>query len=177
MPPQFLKKALSGRKNRFNHVQFYSIPSFVQTVLQAVEEQGQKWKANGYRIAGISYETFFRTEGAEVAQRLFPQTGSYTDKQGNVRAKKPTEASDILTMELSKAILDMIDGRGYATEADVIALYPWNEQERIRRQLKRCLTEICLTYDLKKHKCSKADKERLSIVSDGYPTIIEQEQG
>ena len=40
---------------------------------EEVEQQGKKWKQYGYTRKGLSYEMFYRSEGAEVANSLYPQ--------------------------------------------------------------------------------------------------------
>ncbi len=73
IPKPMLQKAIEAQKEGQKRTAFYCIPSFVLERTILIEEYGIKWKANGYRTKGISYEMFFRTEPEEAA-RLYPES-------------------------------------------------------------------------------------------------------
>lgn len=173
VPPAFLKKAIAGTKNGHAHVSFYQIPSWVYQHIQHIERQGKRWKTNGYRLNGISYEMFLRTEGAEIAGRLYPQTSKYTDKGGEVKQKGTRKKSDELHEIISEVILDRINQNGYCQEKEIIEILGRTYGKNITDiQLKRSLTDILNCYQLRKIRATKALKIKFSIISKGYPSII-----
>lgn len=173
VPPAFLKKTVSGTKNGHAHISFYQIPSWVYQHIQHIERQGQRWKTNGYRLNGISYEMFLRTEGAEIAGRLYPQTSRYTDKGGEVKQKGTGKKSDELHEIISGVILDRISQNGYCQEKEIIEILGRTYGKNITDiQLKRSLTDILNCYQLRKIRATKVLKIKFSIISKGYPSII-----
>lgn len=172
VPKAFLKKALEGRKNGHNHVTFFSIPSWVYKTTQAIEAQGQKWKANNYRINAISYEVFYRTEGAEIAGKLYPQTAHYTDQKGQKHQKKTGRKADQRHQQIAAAVLEAIETKGFCTEQEVISTLGIMGTVAADTQVKRSMTDILNTYGLRKVRASKALKQRFCIDSKGYPSII-----
>lgn len=173
VPPVFLKKAVDGTKNGHTHVSFYQIPSWVYQHIQHIEKQGQKWKTNGYRLNGISYEMFYRAEGAEIAGRLYPQTSRYTARTGEIKQRGTGKKSDELHDIISEIILDKISQNGYCQEKEIIEILGKTHGRNITDiQLKRSLADIMNCYGLKKIRATKALKEKYSIQSKGYPAII-----
>lgn len=168
VPKRFLKSAIQGQGNRYNHTQFYMIPSFVSEKLKEIELRGISWQEHGYRVAGISYECFYRAEGAELARKLYPQTAT-TTKQGKLIDRQP---DDRLHMKVSEILLELIQGQGYATERQIVQAFPSDQQDRAMLQIKRSMSEICQTYNLNRHKCNRQEKELYQIQGNGYPVII-----
>lgn len=173
IPKELLKNALkytNGNKNRAN---FYAIPSWVIQQLSTIENNGVRWKEKGYRIAGISFDMFYRSEGFDVAASIYPQYKKKKNEYGEIVDRTTTKASDERTMKISEVILQCIQRKGYCTEKEVV--YILGNQYRYEvteTQIKRCLNEIMDIYLLKKVKANKILKEKYQIKSNGYPNII-----
>ena len=173
IPKELLKNALkytNGDKNRAN---FYAIPSWVIQQLKTIENNGIRWKEKGYRIGGVSFDMFYRSEGFDVAASLYPQYKKRKNEYGEIVNRTTTQASDERTLKISEVILNCIQRKGYCTEKEVV--YILGNQYRYEvtdTQIKRCLNEIMDSYGLKKVKANKVLKEQYNIKSDGYPNII-----
>ena len=173
IPKELLKNALkytNGDKNRAN---FYAIPSWVIQQLKTIENNGIRWKEKGYRIGGVSFDMFYRSEGFDVAASLYPQYKKRKNEYGEIVNRTTTQASDERTLKISEVILNCIQRKGYCTEKEVV--YILGNQYRYEvtdTQIKRSLNEIMDSYGLKKVKANKILKEQYNIKSDGYPNII-----
>ncbi len=176
VPKELLMKAIkySGTDKRSgNHVSFYAIPSWVIQQLKTIENNGIRWKDKGYRIGGVSFDMFYRSEGFDVAASLYPQYKKKKNEYGEIVNRTTTQASDERTMKISEVILKTIQRKGYCTEKEVV--YILGNQYRYEvteTQIKRCLNEIMDSYGLKKVKANKVLKEQYQIKSNGYPNII-----
>lgn len=176
VPKELLMKAIkySGTDKRSgNHVNFYAIPSWVIQQLKTIENNGIRWKEKGYRIGGVSFDMFYRSEGFDVAASLYPQYKKKKNEYGEIVNRTTTQASDERTLKISEVILNCIQQKGYCTEKEVVYVlgnqYGYNVTDT---QIKRSLNEIMDSYGLKKVKANKALKEQYNIKSDGYPNII-----
>lgn len=173
IPKELLKNALkytNGNKNRAN---FYAIPSWVIQQLSTIENNGVRWKEKGYRIAGISFDMFYRSEGFDVAASIYPQYKKKKNEYGEIVDRSTTKASDERTLKISEIILQCIQRKGYCTEKEVVYILGNKYRYEVTEtQIKRCLNEIMDLYGLKKVKANKALKEQYHIKSDGYPNII-----
>ena len=141
--------------------------------LKTIEDNGIRWKDKGYRIGGVSFDMFYRSEGFEVAASLYPQYKKKKNEYGEIVNRTTTQASDERTVKISEVILYCIQRKGYCTEKEVV--YILGNQYRYEvtdTQIKRCLNEIMDCYGLKKVKANKLLKEQCNIKSDGYPNII-----
>lgn len=176
VPKELLIKAIkySGTDKRSGkHVNFYAIPSWVIQQLSTIENNGVRWKEKGYRIDGVSFDMFYRSEGFDVAASLYPQYKKKKNEYGEIVNRTTTKASDERTLKISEVILNCIQRKGYCTEKEVV--YILGNQYRYEvteTQIKRCLNEIMDSYGLKKVKANKVLKEQYDIKSDGYPNII-----
>lgn len=176
IPKELLMKAIkySGTDKRSgNHVNFYAIPSWVIQQLSTIEDNGVRWKEKGYRIAGISFDMFYRSEGFDVAASLYPQYKKHKNEYGEIVNRTTTKASDERTLKISEVILNCIQNKGYCTEKEVVYILG-NKYRYVvtETQIKRSLNEIMDSYGLKKVKANKVLKEQYNIDSDGYPNII-----
>ena len=173
IPKELLKNALkytNGNKNRAN---FYAIPSWVIQQLSTIENNGVRWKEKGYRIAGVSFDMFYRSEGFDVAASIYPQYKKKKNEYGEIVDRSTTKASDERTLKISEIILQCIQRKGYCTEKEVVYILGNKYRYEVTEtQIKRCLNEIMDLYGLKKVKANKALKEQYHIKSDGYPNII-----
>lgn len=176
VPKELLFKAIkySGTDKRSgNHVNFYAIPSWVIQQLSTIENNGVRWKEKGYRIAGISFDMFYRSEGFDVAASLYPQYKKRKNEYGEIVDRSTTYASDERTMKIAEVILNCIQKKGYCTEKEVIHILGNQYRYEVTdTQIKRSLNEIMDSYGLKKIKANKVLKEQYHIDSDGYPNII-----
>ncbi|NBJ95339.1 hypothetical protein [Parablautia muri] len=173
IPKELLKNALkytNGNKNRAN---FYAIPSWVIQQLNTIENNGVRWKEKGYRIAGVSFDMFYRSEGFDVAASIYPQYKKKKNEYGEIVDRSTTKASDERTLKISEIILQCIQRKGYCTEKEVVYILGNKYRYEVTEtQIKRCLNEIMDLYGLKKVKANKALKEQYHIKSNGYPNII-----
>lgn len=176
VPKELLFKAIkySGTDRRTGkHVNFYAIPSWVIQQLSTIESNGVRWKEKGYRIAGISFDMFYRSEGFDVAASLYPQYKKKKNEYGEIVNRTTTQASDERTLKISEVILQCIQRKGYCTEKEVVYILGNKYRYEVTEtQIKRCLNEIMDSYGLKKVKANKVLKEQYHIKSDGYPNII-----
>lgn len=173
IPKELLKNALkytNGNKNRAN---FYAIPSWVIQQLSTIENNGVRWKEKGYRIAGVSFDMFYRSEGFDVAASIYPQYKKKKNEYGEIVDRSTTKASDERTLKISEIILQCIQRKGYCTEKEVVYILGNKYRYEVTEtQIKRSLNEIMDSYGLKKVKANKVLKEQYHIKSDGYPNII-----
>ena len=177
IPKELLKNALKYTNGNKNRVNFYAIPSWVVQQLKTIEDNGIRWKDKGYRIGGVSFDMFYRSEGFEVAASLYPQYKKKKNEYGEIVNRTTTKASDERTLKISEVILHCIQRKGYCTEKEVVYILG-NEYryEVTETQIKRCLNEIMDCYGLKKVKTNKVLKEQFDIKSDGYPYIIIEDE-
>ena len=176
IPKELLFKAIkySGTdKRQGNHVSFYAIPSWVIQQLSTIENNGIRWKGKGYRIAGVSFDMFYRSEGFDVAASIYPQYKKKKNEYGEIVNRTTTKASDERTLKIAEIILQCIQQKGYCTEKEVVYILGNKYRYEVTEmQIKRCLNEIMDSYGLKKVKANKVLKEQYHIKSDGYPNII-----
>lgn len=176
IPKELLFKAIkySGTdKRQGNHVSFYAIQSWVIQQLSTIENNGVRWKEKGYRIAGVSFDMFYRSEGFDVAASIYPQYKKKKNEYGEIVDRTTTKASDERTLKISEIILQCIQRKGYCTEKEVVYILGNKYRYEVTEtQIKRSLNEIMDLYGLKKVKANKALKEQYHIKSDGYPNII-----
>jgi len=178
LPERFLKRAMAININsdKNNHVNFFSIPSFTVNNSPEIEQRGKQWKENHYTMKGVSREMFYRAEGLEVANKLYPQYKKVTenvDGTYQVVDRTTTKKSDVRTNNIVKVIHELIDEYGYATERKiVISLKDKYKYITTEIQIKKSLKEICDLYGLKRIRANKIIKEQYNINSNGYPFII-----
>lgn len=175
IPKELLAKAINHQKanRQMNHTNFYAIPSWVIQQLKTIEGNGNRWKEKGYRIAGVSFDMFYRSEGFDVAASLYPQYKKKKNEYGKIVNRTTTLNSDKRTMEISRVILDCIQQNGYCTEKEVAHILGCHYKYVVTEtQIKRSLNEIMDSYTLKKVKANEKLKEQLDIKSEGYPNII-----
>lgn len=186
IPEEMLKKAqaISIDKGYDKRVNFYSIPSWVFEQLRNIEMRGIRWKEKGYTIKGTSYEMFYRGEGLEVAQSIYPQhkkikkemvdkeTGEIITK---VTDRTVTKASIERVDTLVDSINHLIQRNGYTTENELIKYlsnkYRWEVTDI---QLKRIRGQLSI-LGFKRFRANKEIKEKYGITEKGYPFIIIKE--
>lgn len=169
----------STDKNRkYRHVNYYSIPSYNNILFGEIEQQGVAWKENNYTIKGLSREMFFRTEGKDVADWLYPQYKEvYDKKQKSIVDRKTSFRSDQRTNRIVELIFSGLNIKGYITEKEISYLLMTDKKIRItkseaERQLKKSLPEILDAYNLQRIRANKQIKEQFGITNGGYPFLI-----
>ena len=178
LPEKFLKraKAISINSGKTNHVNFFSIPSYTVNQFIKVEERGKQWKENHYTMKGVSREMFYRAEGKEVADELYPQYKKVTkdiNGENKVVDRTTSDSSDNRTNNIVGAIYDLFNEQGYATEKDIVNKLKNKYRYFITEvQIKKSLKEILDNYDLDRIRTNKEIKEKFGVVSNGYPFII-----
>lgn len=169
-------KEMMESKDQFRHINYLAIPSLNAHRFKEIEERAKSWKENNYNMAGISREMFFRAEGKEIADELYPQFDKITKKVNGkdvTEDRTTTKASDDRTNYIVSAIFELIDELGYATEKKVVAkLMDKYKYKTTEMQIKKSLSSILNDYDLKRCKANKVLKEKYKIESKGYPYII-----
>jgi hypothetical protein len=166
------------KNKKYRHVNYYSIPSYNNMLFPEIEQQGQAWKDNNYTIKGLSREMFFRKEGQEIADWLYPQYKQVFDKQQETIVDRTTTyRSDKRTNRIIEIIMWYLDQQNYCIEKEIIDNLVFDEDIRIgkseaERQLKKSLPEILDAYGLQRIRANKHIKEKLGVVSDGYPFLI-----
>ena len=174
IPKAWLAKAVNAKGGEGHKLtQFYSIPSWVQSHLEVVESNGRRWKENGYRLNGISFETFYRAEGKETANRLYPQSKAIMTAQG-IKQRTTSKTADRRHEQILDTVMELIQEQGYATEKQILS-HMNGSRSMNDIQLKRSIADIMHGNNLKKIRANKALKERYQIQSKGYPSIIVRE--
>jgi len=169
------KDNFSGN-NRLRHINFFSIPSYTVNKYDEIEQRAINWKENHYTMKGVSREMFYRTEGKEIADEIYPQYKKVTetiDGENHIVDRTTTKKSDERTNNIAKAIYDLVEQYGYVTEKEVVYklkfkyLYTTTEN-----QIKKSLKEICDNYGFQRIRANKEIKEQYGIPGNGYPFII-----
>lgn len=174
-------RAISIANNTVNRVNFYSIPSWVIDQLMTIENQGIKWKQNGYTIKGTSYEMFYRTEGLEVAQKIYPQhkkvkTEIIDYETGEIittiKDRTTSKTSDDRVNKIAQSIHNLINKKSYTTEKELIIylsnVYRWEVTEIQLRKMRGELSKL----GYKRIRANKEIKELYKMDTLGYPFII-----
>ena len=163
------------KNDNYKRVNYFSIPSYTYNLYNEIEEQGIKWKDNNYTMKGVSREMFFRAEGKEVADELYPQYKKITTKDGREINRTTSKASDERTNEIAIIIINMINDKGYAIEKDVIEILESKYNKTFAQtQFKRSLQEILDNYDLHRVRANKQIKKDLGITNEGYPFLLQK---
>lgn len=184
IPERFLKRAkainINVNDNKYNHINFISIPAYTVNKFLEIEQRGQAWKENHYTMKDFRRETLYRSEGSNIADESYPQRKNVTeevDGENQVVARTTTEESDRMTNNIVQAIHDLINERGYATEKAVEEqLKSKYTSYAIQTQIKMSLKEICDSYDLRRVRANKEIKKQFGITAKGYPFIIVQNE-
>ncbi|PNT94162.1 hypothetical protein [Clostridium thermosuccinogenes] len=180
VPEKLFKRsqAININKGNHKHITYFSIPSYNSLLYPVVEQQAKKWKENNYTMTGISREMFYRAEGKEVADWLYPQFKQVTDNNGNIVDRTTSKFSDAMTFDIVKIIYSLIKQKGYATEQEITSLLQSKYgKNRIEKQIKKSLKEILDSYEIDgcpiiKVRANKDIKNKLRIKQAGYPFIL-----
>jgi hypothetical protein len=165
-----------GKNKKYRHINYYSIPSYNNMLYSSIEEKGKKWKENNYTMKGLSREMFFRTEGAKVADKLYPQYKKIVENK-IVKERTTSYLSNKRTLLIVKILFDIFEIKGYITEKEIIYELVASKEIEItkseaERQLKKSLQEILLSYNFQRIRSNKEIKELYGVAESGYPFII-----
>jgi hypothetical protein len=180
IPEDILKKSQAISANSGNRhqkrVSYYSFPSYSTLLFKDIEEQGQKWIDNNYSMTGISREMFYRVEGSEIANKLYPQHKQVVENKQIVN-RTTTSKSNERTDEIVKIIFSILEIQPYVAEKYIVDELSASgdvktSKKESEKQLKKSLQEILLTYNLQRVRCNKEIKKLYNVDSEGYPFII-----
>ena len=195
VPTALLSKALRHKEKTGQEYlpNFYTVPSWVIDQTDHIESQAIKYRRRGYRRKSFTYEGMLRSEGKEVALKLFPEYAVCKDKiTGQVFQRTTTKTSDRHQEIIMDVMISAIGEKGYTTEAEIVdraSVLLMEDAKRMNRkptnnvsgrytaqkQLFRSIGEIMDANNLKKIRCNKALKEQYGIKGNGYPVIIVQQ--
>ncbi|MEA4987903.1 MAG: hypothetical protein VB095_07570 [Anaerovorax sp.] len=166
----------TDKNSKYRHVNYYSIPSYNNMLFSEIEQRGQQWKENSYTIKGVSREMFYRAEGLEVANELYPQYKKVTetvDGKKLVVDRSTTKSSDERTNNIAVAINELIEEYGYATERGIVERLRVNYAYIITEvQIKKSLTELLDIYGWVRVRANKEIKSKYNVDAEGYPFLI-----
>jgi hypothetical protein len=183
IPEQMLKKAqaLAIEKGHDKRVNFYSIPSWVFEQVRKIEIQGNKWKQKGYTIKGASYEMYYRGDGLEVAQLIYPQHKKIINESVDYETgeiittsvdRTTSVQSNSRVSQIVEIIESQIDKKYYTTEKEIVLglskNYRWEVTEIQLRKIRGELESL----GYKRIRANKEIKEQCGIQSNGYPMIV-----
>jgi hypothetical protein len=180
IPERLLKRsqgyAIHNKNGGNKRINWYSIPAFVINHFIDIEQQGVKWKGYGYTLTGVSREMFYRNEGSEIADWIYPQNKYRIDKStGEILATTTTRLSDERTLAIEKCLVGYLKDKGYCIERDLLRdiMKEHNcKEDVVKRQLKKVQAQLISKHNLIRLKSGKAIKEQYNIDSDGYPFIF-----
>lgn len=178
VPKEMLVKAksLQSADNKEKHVNYFSFPILTPELLIMIEKQAKKWDKFNYTIKGCSREMFYRTEGKDVADRIYPQYTTYYDyKSHSYLGRTTSHKADNRQRTITDFIMLQINENGYCLENEIIETLVNSQictKTTAQRQLKQSLFTILKSNRLKRIRANKILKQRLRIVSNGYPFVI-----
>ncbi|MDD4564230.1 MAG: hypothetical protein PHE79_01895 [Eubacteriales bacterium] len=184
IPEKLLQRAqaIAIDRKTDKRINFYSIPSWVIDQLKTIEDQGIKWKDKGYTVKGTSYEMFYRGEGLEVAQKLYPQhkkakseTVDYETGEiiNTVEDRTTSVKSNNRTKRIIAYIETLIGEKSYATEKELVEGL-W-EKYRSKTITETQLRKIRGEYEklgFSRIRANKEVKEKYNMDAAGYPFLI-----
>ncbi len=156
-----------GLKKRTN---FYSIPSYTTEIIENADEQAHKWKDNSYTVKGASREMFYRKEGLQVANWLYPQHTHIT-KDGEKLDRTTSSKQDEIHSQIVQVIFNTIEELGYCTEKHILDRANVSKTKAIQ-YIKVNLPEILDSYNLIRVRANKELKEQFGITGTGSPFLL-----
>lgn len=154
----------------YRHIQYYSIPYLYNENLLNIEANAQRWKEHNYSIRAFGYELLYRTEGYDVAAKIFPRYKDYwnTTSSTNTKvARSTTTESDERTFKIIDFIMKNINEHGYCLYKDILS-----ELKLHDRLVNKSLPSILQDYGLKRVFLNNQLKESLDIHLDGHPSLL-----
>lgn len=160
--------AIAKQNNYPMRVNFYSFPSFSESILTQADVLAKEFKDRRMTVRGWSREMLLRTFGHDVADRVFPQ----------MKGKPIPALNQNIADQLEQIILRLITDKGWTREKEVLqyAKFVGIRTQFTETQLKRMIPEFLEKYALTKRKLKKEVKSRLGIKDTGYFEIILREE-
>ena len=181
IPTKMLAKSYDLMANHGfeKRVNFYKIPSWVIQHILTMEDQAKIWKRYGYTIKGSSYEMFYRAEGLEVAQRMYPQhkkikVETIDTETGEVvtvvKDRTTTKKSDQRVMKISEIMARQIEKQGYTTELEVAGLMGGSTQYNLKN-IQKMRGEL-VEHGFERVRANKDLNGKYNITEPGFPMLI-----
>jgi len=124
---------------------------------------------------------FYRTEGLEVAQNIYPQYKKVASKDidyetgeiiESIKDRTTTKKSDERVENIVSVVEKLVSEKNYTTEKEIVLYlseeYKWEVTEIQLRKMRGELEKIGYI----RIRANKELKERYSVQSNGYPVII-----
>ena len=171
IPEELLKKSqgysIYCNDGFARHVNWFTINPLVVNSYFGIEEQGMKWRNFGYTMKGMSRTMFYKNEGEDVANWLYPQHKLTLNKNtGEIDKRTISKADQERLIFLVAQINDLLDSKNYCLEKDLIRLL-CNElemkEENAKKQLKKLLPSIISDNNLIKITANKEIKDKYNI--------------
>lgn len=173
IPDDMLKRAeaIQVSHKLKKRVNFYSLPSYTSDLIEDATNQAKKWKDNAYTVKGTSREMFYRKEGQEIAEWLYPQHSHVTTKDGEIVERTTTKKQDEIQSQIVRVIMNLINEKGYCTEKEIIECAAISKNQA-QKYIKVNLPEILDLYNLKRVRANKELKEKFGIVGKASPFLL-----
>lgn len=187
IPEILLKKTKfeTVKKNKTNddkhlRVNYYSIPCCTVDNMIVCNDQSVKWRDYNYTIKGMSREMFYRKEGKEVADKLYPQHKKIKRKSDSEIIDRTTsEKQDELQSIIANIVNDCMSTYGYfkddfINQFNIIGKDGKTAMGKEAKLilLKKNIPDLLDIYDWKKVRANKELKQKFNIKSNGSPNII-----
>ncbi len=164
-------KAIQIERGFDKRVNFYSIPSYTANLIDESLRQAKKWKENAYTMKGVSREMFYRKEGSEIADWLYPQHTHITTKDGDVVERTTSKQQDEIQSQIIDIIMTIIAEKGYCTENDILSTANISKT-KAQKYIKTNLPEILDSYNLIRVRANKELKQQFGITGTGSPFLL-----
>jgi hypothetical protein len=112
-------------------------------------------------MTGWSRELIFRTFDENMADKIFPQS----------KGQSLSKQVDDFSTKIIKVISGLLEHQDYVTEKEVLSHMEGSKNHNLRN-LKKVLQETIDCYELVRIRLTKVFKERLSVITNGFPYII-----
>jgi len=157
-------------KEPYKHIQYYSIPYLYNENLLNIEANACRWKEHNYSIRSFGYELLYRTEGYDVAAKIFPRFKEYicwNSTTGLPVERSTTHSSDNRTFKILDFIMKNINEKGYCLYKDIGSGLGLSD-----KHVNKSLPSILQDYGLKRVFLNKELKTSLNIPLDGHFLLL-----
>jgi hypothetical protein len=167
VPPALLARAqkLRDANGAKQLISFYTVTSYTGASLSEILDRARIANERPMPLSGVSYETFVRTFGPDVANEVFPQ----------IRNKQLSPESDDRTTSIHEIAMSLIMDRGYALEKEILDQFSFANpvvRSIVKSQYNRSLYEMLDSYDIQRVRLTKKLKSELRVQVRGYPYVI-----
>ncbi|WP_405158490.1 hypothetical protein [Paenibacillus sp. FSL H8-0283] len=169
--PEFLFKRAkheAAKNKKHNTIQYYSIPSYDESVLDYATSKAKEFLEKGLTMKGFGRELILRTISVEEADRVYPK----------LEGKQLSEKSEQTSRLIENIVLETVGRKGWVTEKEILENEILKKQGLILRKVKMVLPEILDKYGLMKTRLNEKLKAVLGYEGDNnsYPFIIYRPQ-